>query len=74
MPAGFEDFPAARVHVLAVERDAAEHQRRSFVARQRYRPLDWDDVRDWRSYASGGEAWHGFDAVRDLDGLARPRS
>ena len=66
---GIEDFPAARVHVLEAERDAAEHKRRGFVARQRYRPLDWDDVRDWRTYAAGGETWFGFDAVRSLDGL-----
>lgn len=62
---GVEDFPEARVHVMEVERDAAEHKRRSFVDRQRYRPLLWDDVRDWRSYVSGGERWFGFDAVRD---------
>jgi glyoxylase-like metal-dependent hydrolase (beta-lactamase superfamily II) len=66
---GIEDFPAARVHVMAAEKDAAEKTRRSFVGNQRYRPLDWDGVRDWRTYASGGEAWFGFDAVRDLDGL-----
>lgn len=66
---GIEDFPEARVHVMEAERDAAEHKRRSFVDRQRYRRLQWDDVRDWRTYASGGEGWFGFDAVRDLDGL-----
>ena len=66
---GLEDFPGARVHVLAAERDAAENRRRGFVARQRYRPLQWDDVRDWRTYAGGGEAWFGFDAVRSLEGL-----
>ncbi|KFL31044.1 beta-lactamase [Devosia riboflavina] len=66
---GIEDFPEARVHVLEAERDAAEHKRRGFIARQRYRPLDWDAVRDWRTYAAGGEAWFGFEAVRALDGL-----
>jgi glyoxylase-like metal-dependent hydrolase (beta-lactamase superfamily II) len=66
---GVEDFPEARVHVMEAERDAAEHKRRGFVARQRYRPLQWDDVRDWRTYDTGGEAWFGFDAVRSLDGL-----
>ncbi|MDC9824174.1 MBL fold metallo-hydrolase [Devosia sp. ZB163] len=66
---GLEDFPQARIHVMETERDAAEHKRRSFVARQRYRPLMWDDVRDWRTYAAGGEAWFGFEAVRALDGL-----
>lgn len=66
---GIEDFPAARVHVMAAERDAAEHKRRGFVARQRYRPKQWDEVRDWRTYAGNGERWFGFEAVRDLDGL-----
>lgn len=66
---GIEDFPGARVHVMETERAAAENKRRSFVANQRYRPLQWDEVRDWRTYASGGEAWFGFDAVRSLDGL-----
>lgn len=66
---GIEDFPEARVHVMETERDAAENKRRSFVGNQRYRPLMWDDVRDWRTYAAGGERWFGFDAVRALDGL-----
>lgn len=66
---GVEDFPEARVHVLEAEHTAAEAKRRGFVANQRYRPKQWDDVRDWRTYAGAGEAWFGFDAVRDLDGL-----
>lgn len=66
---GLEDFPNARVHVMGLEREAAERRRRGFVARQRYRPLQWDDVRDWRTYAANGDRWFGFDAVRSLDGL-----
>jgi glyoxylase-like metal-dependent hydrolase (beta-lactamase superfamily II) len=66
---GLEDFPEARVHVMEAERAAAERKRRGFVARQRYRPLQWDGVRDWRTYAAGGEPWLGFEAVRNLDGL-----
>ena len=66
---GIEDFPRARVHVLAREREAAERERRGFISRRRYRPMQFDDVRDWRTYASGGEPWFGFDAVRALDGL-----
>ena len=66
---GLEDFPQARVHVMESERDAAENKRRDFAARLRYRPAQWDDVRDWRAYAAGGEPWFGFDAVRSLDGL-----
>jgi glyoxylase-like metal-dependent hydrolase (beta-lactamase superfamily II) len=66
---GLEDFPQARVHVMEREREAAEKKRRGFVARRRYRPVQWDDVRDWRTYAGGGEPWFGFDSVRQLDGL-----
>lgn len=66
---GLEDFPNARVHVMEREREAAERRRRGFVARRRYRPVQWDDVRDWRTYAGSGEPWFGFDSVRQLDGL-----
>lgn len=66
---GLEDFPEARVHVMEAEREAAERKRRGFVASQRYRRKQWDDVRDWRTYDAGGEPWFGFDAVRSLDGL-----
>jgi glyoxylase-like metal-dependent hydrolase (beta-lactamase superfamily II) len=66
---GIEDFPDARVHVMEAERDAAEHKRRTFVQKQRYRPLQFDDVRDWRTYRAGGETWFGFASVRNLDGL-----
>lgn len=66
---GIEDFPEARVHVMEAERDAAETKRRGFIARRRYRPVQWDDVRDWRTYAGGGERWFGFDGARALDGL-----
>jgi glyoxylase-like metal-dependent hydrolase (beta-lactamase superfamily II) len=66
---GIEDFPHARIHVMEKEREAAERKRRGFVARQRYRPAQWDGARDWRAYAGRGEGWFGFEAVRDLDGL-----
>jgi glyoxylase-like metal-dependent hydrolase (beta-lactamase superfamily II) len=66
---GLEDFPHARVHVMEREREAAERKRRGFIARRRYRPAQWDGVRDWRTYAGAGEPWFGFDSVRALDGL-----
>jgi glyoxylase-like metal-dependent hydrolase (beta-lactamase superfamily II) len=67
---GIEDFPHARVHVMEAERDAAERKRRGFIAKRRYRPAQWDEVRDWSTYgSSGGEHWLGFDGVRQLDGL-----
>jgi glyoxylase-like metal-dependent hydrolase (beta-lactamase superfamily II) len=66
---GVEDFPNARVHVMEAEKDAAENKRRGFITTRRYRPVQFDDVRDWRTYRSGGEPWFGFDSVRSLDGL-----
>lgn len=65
---GLEDFPEARVHVLADEHAAAKAHR-GFVGNQRYRPRLWDGVRDWRLYRADGAPWLGFEAVRDLDGL-----
>jgi glyoxylase-like metal-dependent hydrolase (beta-lactamase superfamily II) len=66
---GIEDFPGARVHVMEAERDAAERKRRGFIAKRRYRSAQWDRVRDWRTYATGGERWFGFERVSQLDGL-----
>jgi glyoxylase-like metal-dependent hydrolase (beta-lactamase superfamily II) len=66
---GVEDFPQARVHVMEAEREAAEKKRRGFIVKRRYRPAQWDNVRDWRTYAGGGEPWFGFESVRQLDGL-----
>ena len=66
---GIEDFPQARVHVMAREKEAAERERRGFIARRRYRPAQFDEVRDWRTYAADGERWFGFEAVRTLEGL-----
>jgi glyoxylase-like metal-dependent hydrolase (beta-lactamase superfamily II) len=65
---GIADFPEATVHLLSGERHTAENAR-GFVARQRYRPSMWKDVRDWRLYEAQGEAWFGLRSVRDLDGL-----
>jgi len=50
---GLEDFPNATVHVLQAEADAAR-ARDGFIARRRYAPPQWDDVRDWRFYDNGG--------------------
>jgi glyoxylase-like metal-dependent hydrolase (beta-lactamase superfamily II) len=66
---GIEDFPKARVHVMEAEREAAERKRQGFIARRRYRPAQWDEVRDWRTYRAGGERWFGFERVSQLDGL-----
>ncbi len=65
---GLEDFPEATVHVMQPEIDAAQ-DRHGFIASQRYRPEQWDEVKRWKFYSAGGEPWFGFEAVRDLEGL-----
>lgn len=66
---GLDDFPHAAVHLLAAERDSALAQK-TMLDRMRYRPQQWSTGPNWRSYMSGeGEAWYGFDCVRDLDGV-----
>jgi glyoxylase-like metal-dependent hydrolase (beta-lactamase superfamily II) len=68
---GIEDFPNARVHVTAREKEVADQRRGgAFVSEKRYRPQQWDEAAKWSLYPfGGGERWHGFDAVRDLEGL-----
>ena len=66
---GLDDFPEAKVHLLAAEVDTAQH-RDGFVSRHRYRPMQWGgDPQRWSDYLGGGEPWFGFDSVRDLEGL-----
>jgi len=66
---GLDDFPGAKVHMLAQERDDALTQR-SWLDRQRYRPPQWSTRQNWQTYAPGqGERWLGFECVRDLQGL-----
>lgn len=65
---GLEDFPEATVHVMQAEKDAAS-ERHGSIAKGRYRPRQWDEVKNWKFYESGGEPWFGFEAVRELEGL-----
>jgi glyoxylase-like metal-dependent hydrolase (beta-lactamase superfamily II) len=66
---GLPDFPAATVHVLARERDAALSPG-SFRRRERYRACHFAHDPKWAAYDPGaGEAWNGFDRVRELRGL-----
>ncbi|MBD2088535.1 MBL fold metallo-hydrolase [Microcoleus sp. FACHB-1515] len=65
---GLEDFPEATVHVMQSEVEASR-DRQGFIAHRRYRPKQWDEVKNWKFYAAGGEPWFGFEAVRDLAGL-----
>lgn len=66
---GLEDFPNATVHLMDAELDAATNRRRGFIPENRYRPMQFDEVRSWRRYRPDGERWFGFEAVRQLQGL-----
>jgi glyoxylase-like metal-dependent hydrolase (beta-lactamase superfamily II) len=66
---GLDDFPLARVHMLAAERDRAR-ARPGVIDRMRYRPQQWSTRDNWRVYPQGtGEHWFGFECVRELVGL-----
>jgi glyoxylase-like metal-dependent hydrolase (beta-lactamase superfamily II) len=66
---GIEDFPDAVVHLTRAEHETFRTRRQGFVMRERYRPMQVDEVRNWRTYDPRGERWFGFGAVRQLDGL-----
>ncbi|WP_342778177.1 MBL fold metallo-hydrolase [Sphingorhabdus contaminans] len=68
---GLEDFPNAKVHLTLREKEAADIGAGGLVVgKRRYLPEQWDEVQKWHFYPmGGGERWHGFDAVRGLEGL-----
>lgn len=66
---GLDDFPHARVHLMADELRAARAQA-TLRDRLRYQPRQWRHPVKWVQYpAPLGERWYGFQAVRELDGL-----
>jgi glyoxylase-like metal-dependent hydrolase (beta-lactamase superfamily II) len=65
---GLPDFPAAKVHVHAKERDAAP-LRATFMEKQRYKPIQLRHGPAWETYGALGEPWKGMPAARQLRGL-----
>jgi glyoxylase-like metal-dependent hydrolase (beta-lactamase superfamily II) len=65
---GLPDFPGAKVHVHAREKDAAV-ARATFNARTRYRSAQLAHGPAWETYDAAGEPWRGLPAVRQLAGL-----
>ena len=66
---GLADFPQATVHVLLDEHTAAM-ARKGLRSKERYRPETWAHEPRWALHERGqGEAWFGFDAVRELPGM-----
>jgi glyoxylase-like metal-dependent hydrolase (beta-lactamase superfamily II) len=66
---GLPDFPSAEVHVLAAEREAAQHP--SLRESGRYLQAHLGHGVRWVEHRSeaGGEHWFGFESVRILPGL-----
>src|SRR6195952_5099655 len=66
---GLDDFPAATVHMMAPQSEAAL-PRATPPARIRGPPQQWATRPQWRTYSAiAGERWFGFDCVRGLKGL-----
>ena len=65
---GLPDFPEAKVHVHAKEKDAAL-VRTTLNQKQRYRSSQFVHGPVWETYDAVGEPWKGVPAVRQLEGL-----
>src|ERR671937_1886431 len=63
---GLPDFPEAKVHVHAREKDAAL-ARATFKQKQRYRSLQFVHGPAWETFEALGEPWKGVPAVRQLE-------
>jgi glyoxylase-like metal-dependent hydrolase (beta-lactamase superfamily II) len=61
---GLPDFPAAEVHLLSTELDAALRPR--LRDRPRYIGAHWKHSPRWVRHAVGGDDWFGFGSVRVL--------
>jgi glyoxylase-like metal-dependent hydrolase (beta-lactamase superfamily II) len=65
---GLPDFPAAEVHLLAAELEAALHP--ALTDRPRYiGGAHWKHQPRWVTHGAGGEEWFGFESVRILPGF-----
>lgn len=65
---GLIDFPDATVHVYERELQALQSPK-DIAERVRYRNVQFEHGPRWRSYATSGQSWFGFDAVGELDGV-----
>jgi glyoxylase-like metal-dependent hydrolase (beta-lactamase superfamily II) len=63
---GLRDFPQARVHVSAEELAAATRPGKSGNDRVRYPDEQWRHGPKWVPHEATGEAWFGFDGVREV--------
>jgi glyoxylase-like metal-dependent hydrolase (beta-lactamase superfamily II) len=65
---GLPDFPDAKVHVHAKEKEAALAGL-TLNQKERYRKSQFTHGPAWETYQAVGEPWKGVPAVRQLDGL-----
>lgn len=65
---GLSDFPRAKIHLHAAEMKQCT-ERRTWKDKHRYLPKMWAHGLDAETYATEGEPWFGFEAVRGLRGL-----
>jgi glyoxylase-like metal-dependent hydrolase (beta-lactamase superfamily II) len=65
---GLPDFPWATAHAYAREFDRAM-SRPGPRDRMRYAPRQFEHRPNWALYATAGERWFGFDAVRTIRGI-----
>ena len=65
---GLTDFPDATIHLHRAEHAITQ---RPLTRREkgRYKPMQWAHGAKFAPYTPDGEAWHGFDCVRQLQGL-----
>lgn len=67
---GVMDFPWAQVHVFEEEfHIVRQMSQKPGKFRNRFRPQNWSPDIQWNFYSSQGEAWNGFESVRNLKGL-----
>lgn len=64
---GLPDFPEARVHVHAAEKEAMENP--PLRERTRYVPAHFAHGPRWCTHTAGGDAWFGFESVRAIPEL-----
>lgn len=65
---GLPDFPAAEVHLLAAEFEAATHP----ALRDKLRYIGgahWKHQPRWVTHGAGGEEWFGFESLRIVPGI-----
>jgi glyoxylase-like metal-dependent hydrolase (beta-lactamase superfamily II) len=67
---GLADFPRAKVHITAAEREGGTLGL-TRLERARYRPVQWSHGVEWVEHQPEGESWFGFTAAKELTDITR---